>query len=133
MIENFSKELIIQRLLAISLLVVLIILCFMVVRFFIVPALWAAIIAYVTYPLYNFFHQKVKLSSDMSSGIMTISISLLIGIPLVIGLFVLQQEALSLYGTLIRRLKARICLWLGNKLKIPYGKLTKILKVPCLL
>lgn len=106
MIENISKELIIQRLLAISLLVVLIILCFMVVQFFIVPALWAAIIAYVTYPLYNFFHQKVKLSSGVSSGIMTISISLLIGIPLVIGLFVLQQEALSLYGTLIRRLKA---------------------------
>lgn len=106
MIEKFSKELIIQRLLAISLLVVLFVLCFMVVQFFIVPALWAAIIAYVTYPLYNFFYKKVRLSSGMSAAIMTVSISLLIGIPLVVGVFVLQQEALSLYGTLIYRLKA---------------------------
>lgn len=106
MIENFSKELIIQRLLAITLLVALFILCFMVVQFFIVPALWAAIIAYVTYPLYNFFHKKVRFSSGMSAGIMTVGISLLVGIPLVIGLFVLQQEALTLYGTLIRRLQA---------------------------
>ncbi len=44
MIENWTKEFIIQRLLAITLLVVLIVLCFQVVQFFIVPALWAAIL-----------------------------------------------------------------------------------------
>ena len=62
MIENWTKEFIIQRLLAITLLVVLFVLCFQVVQFFIVPALWAAILAYVTFPIYNFFHEKVKLS-----------------------------------------------------------------------
>ena len=105
MIENWTKEVVIQRLLAISLLVILIILCFQVVQFFIVPALWAAILAYVTFPVYNFFHKKVKFSPSFSAAIMTVSISLMIGVPLVIGVFILQQEALSLYSNLIYRIK----------------------------
>ena len=105
MIENWTKEVVIQRLLAITLLVMLFILCFQVVQFFIVPALWAAILAYVTFPIYKFFHEKVKLGPSFSAGIMTVSISLMIGVPLVVGVFILQQEALSLYSTLIYRIK----------------------------
>ena len=105
MIENWTKEFIIQRLLAITLLVALFVLCFQVVQFFIVPALWAAILAYVTFPIYSFFYEKVKLSPDFSAAIMTVSISLIIGIPLVIGVFILQQEALSLISNLIYRIK----------------------------
>lgn len=105
MIENWTKEVVIQRLLAITLLVMLFILCFQVVQFFIVPALWAAILAYVTFPIYNFFHEKVELSPSFSAGIMTVSISLMIGVPLVVGVFILQQEALSLYSNLIYRVK----------------------------
>ncbi|WP_350561575.1 AI-2E family transporter [Psychrobacter sp. CAL346-MNA-CIBAN-0220] len=105
MIENWTKEVVIQRLLAITLLVALFILCFQVVQFFIVPALWAAILAYVTFPIYNFFHEKAKFGPSFSAGIMTVSISLMMGVPLVIGLFILQQEALSLYSNLIYRVK----------------------------
>ncbi|WP_201526520.1 AI-2E family transporter [Psychrobacter frigidicola] len=105
MMEDWTKEFIIQRLLAISLLVVLFILCFQVGRFFIIPALWAAILAYVTFPIYTFFHKKVRLSSSFSAAIMTVSIALIIGVPLVIGLFVLQQEALGLITNLIYRVK----------------------------
>ncbi len=105
MIENWTKEFIIQRLLAITLLVVLFILCFQVVQFFIVPALWSAILAYITFPIYKFFHEKVRLSSGFSAAIMTVSIALIIGIPLVIGIFVLQQEALSLISNLVYRVR----------------------------
>lgn len=105
MIENWTKEFIIQRLLAITLLVVLFILCFQVVQFFIVPALWAAILAYITFPVYEFFHEKVRLSSGFSAAIMTVSIALIIGIPLVIGIFILQQEALSLISNLVYRIR----------------------------
>ena len=105
MIENWTKEFIIQRLLAITLLVVLIVLCFQVVQFFIVPALWAAILAYVTFPIYNFFHQRVRFSSNLSAAIMTVSIILMIGVPLVVGVFILQQEALSLITNLVYRIK----------------------------
>lgn len=106
MIENWTKEFIIQRLLAITLLVVLFILCFQVIQFFIVPALWAAILAYVTFPIYKFFNEKVQFSSGVSAGIMTVSISLMIGVPLVIGVFILQQEAVNLYSNIIYRVKA---------------------------
>ena len=105
MMENWTKEFIIQRLLAITLLIVLFILCFQVVQFFIVPALWAAILAYVTFPIYKFFHEKVRFSSSFSATIMTVSISLIIGVPLVIGLFILQQEAMTLITNLIYRVK----------------------------
>ena len=105
MIENWTKEFIIQRLLAITLLVVLFVLCFQVVQFFIVPALWAAILAYVTFPIYNFFHQRVRFSSNFSAAIMTLSITLMIGVPLVAGIFILQQEALSLISNLVYRIK----------------------------
>lgn len=106
MIENWTKEFIIQRLLAITLLVILFILCFQVIQFFIVPALWAAILAYVTFPIYKFFNEKVELSSSVSAGIMTVSITLIIGVPLVIGVFILQQEAVALYSNIIYRVKA---------------------------
>lgn len=106
MIENWTKEFIIQRLLAITLLAALLALCFQVVQFFIVPAIWAAILAYVTFPIYNFFYEKVKLSSNVSAAIMTAGITLMIGVPLVVGIFVLQQEALTLMSTLVHRIKA---------------------------
>lgn len=100
------KEQIVQRLLSLTLLVALALLCFQVVKFFIVPALWAAIIAYVTWPLYLFFHQKIRLSPSISALIMTMAIVLLIGIPTGIAVVMLQQEALSLYGTVLHRLKS---------------------------
>ena len=100
------KEQIVQRLLSLTLLVALALLCFQVVKFFIVPALWAAIIAYVTWPVYLFFHQKIRLSPSISALIMTMAIVLLIGIPTGIAVVMLQQEALSLYGTVLHRLKS---------------------------
>lgn len=106
MIEHWNKELIIQRLLAITLLVILVILCAKVVRFFVAPAIWGAILAYVTFPVYTFFHTKIKFSPNFSALIMTITISLMIGIPLVIGLFFLQHEVLNFYGMIIRRIQA---------------------------
>ncbi|WP_019673616.1 AI-2E family transporter [Psychrobacter lutiphocae] len=105
MIENWTRELVTQRVLTATLLVILSILCFKVVQFFIVPAIWAAILAYVTFPIYRFFHHKVKLSPNISASIMTVCISLLLGVPVVLGLFVLQQEAVNLYSTLLYRIK----------------------------
>ena len=106
MIEQWNKELVIQRLLAITLLAILLILCFKVVQFFIVPALWGAILAYVTFPIYTFFHTKVRLSHGFSAFLMTFCISLMIGIPLIVGVLYLQQEVLSFVGMTIRRLQA---------------------------
>lgn len=106
MIQPLNKQQLIQRLLGVALLAVLVVLCFKVVQFFITPALWGAILAYVTFPIYTFFHQKIKLSPNLSALIMTASICLLIGIPLVLGVLFLQHEILNLYGTLIHRIQS---------------------------
>ncbi|MDO4893975.1 AI-2E family transporter [Moraxella sp.] len=106
MIEHWTKELVLQRLLSAVLLTVLVILCFQIVQFFISPAIWAAILAYVTFPLYRFFHHKVHLSPTLSALIMTAAVSLTIGVPLIIGVFFLQQEVISFYGTMVHRLQA---------------------------
>ncbi len=106
MIEQWTKELVIQRLLAFILLAVLVALCFQVVSFFISPAIWAAILAYVTFPFYRFFHQKVHLSPTISALIMTVTVSLIIGVPLLIGVFFLQQEVISFYSVALQRLQA---------------------------
>lgn len=100
----FNKELP-QKLLALSLLVALFVLCFWVVKFFIEPAIWGAILAYITYPVYRFFHKKVKFSSNFSALLMTAALSLMIGIPLVVGLFFLQYEILDFYAMLIHRIQ----------------------------
>ncbi|MDO4441789.1 MAG: AI-2E family transporter [Moraxella sp.] len=106
MLETWTKEVVLQRLLALTLLTILIILCFQVVKFFISPAIWGAILAYITFPLYRFFHQKVRFSPTLSALIMTVGISLAIGVPLVVGVFFLQQEVISFYGMAIHRLQA---------------------------
>lgn len=100
----FNKELP-QKLLALSLLVALFVLCFWVVKFFIEPAIWGAILAYITYPVYRFFHKKVKFSSNFSALLMTVALSLMIGVPLVVGLFFLQYEILDFYAMLMHRIQ----------------------------
>lgn len=105
-LDGFNKEIILQRLLALTLLAVLVVLCFKVVQFFIAPAIWGAILAYVSYPLYRFFHTKILFSPNLSALIMTVVISLMIGIPLVVGIFFLQHEVLNFYGMVIARIKA---------------------------
>lgn len=106
MLETWTKEVALQRLLALTLLTILIILCFQIVKFFISPAIWGAILAYITFPLYRFFHKKVHLSPTLSALIMTVGISLAIGVPLVAGVFFLQQEVISFYSIAIHRLQA---------------------------
>lgn len=100
-----QKDNMIPRLLPLALLVVLLVLSYKIVAFFISPVIWAAILAYVTWPLYQWLDNKLNNRSNLSAFITTASFSLLIGIPVIVGLVVLQQEALGLYGTLIHRIK----------------------------
>lgn len=96
---------VITRFLPLALLAVLLVLSYKIVAFFISPVIWAAILAYVTWPLYKWLDQKLDGRANLSAFITTASFSLLIGVPVIIGLFVLQQEALSLYSSIIHRIK----------------------------
>lgn len=86
-----------QKVLLFGLFFVLLFLSFDVLKYFIVPVLWATIIAYMTWPWYQWIHRKCGLRPTLSATIMITLIILLIGIPLTFGIFMLQHEGRSLY------------------------------------
>lgn len=86
-----------QRALLFGLLFILLILGFEIVKYFIVPVLWAAIIAYMTWPIYLWVNRRVNGRSSLSSSIMILMIFLIIGLPLTLGVFMVQHEGRNLF------------------------------------
>lgn len=86
-----------QKVLLFGLFFVLLFLSFNVLKYFIVPVLWAAIIAYMTWPWYQWIYRKCGSRATLSATQMISLIILLIGIPLTFGIFMLQHEGRSLY------------------------------------
>ncbi|MFZ3193033.1 MAG: AI-2E family transporter [Moraxellaceae bacterium] len=102
----------INRLILLTLLVGLLALSYQVLAFFISPVLWAAILAYVTWPMYRRLRNGLNQRHNLSATIMILGFILVIGVPVMIGLFILQQEARMLYGHLQTQL-------LSGKFSIP--------------
>lgn len=102
----------INRLILLTLLVGLLALSYQVLAFFISPVLWAAILAYVTWPMYRRLRNWLNQRHNLSATIMILGFILVIGVPVMIGLFILQQEARMLYGHLQTQL-------LSGKFSIP--------------
>ena len=86
-----------QKVLLFGLFFILLFLSFNVLKYFIVPVLWAAIIAYMTWPWYQWIHRKCHSRATLSATIMISLIILLIGIPLTFGIFMLQHEGRNVY------------------------------------
>ncbi|NNH02091.1 AI-2E family transporter [Acinetobacter sp. ANC 5414] len=86
-----------QKVLLFGLFFILLFLSFNVLKYFIVPVLWAAIIAYMTWPWYQWIYRKSGSRATLSATIMISLIILLIGIPLTFGIFMLQHEGRNLY------------------------------------
>lgn len=70
---------------------------FHVLKYFIVPVLWATIIAYMTWPLYQSIYRSCSQRSTLSATLMILFIILVIGIPLTFAIFILQHEGRNLY------------------------------------
>lgn len=94
-----------QRVLLFGLFFVLMFLGFHVLKYFIVPVLWACIIAYMTWPLYlsiqRFCGEQRK---SLSASLMITIIILVIGIPLTFAIFILQHEGRNLYYELQKQI-----------------------------
>lgn len=96
----------IQRLLLLALFVGLMLLSFQVLKFFIIPVAWAAILAYITWPIYQWILRRLGNSANISALIMTFILILVIGIPFIIALFMLQLEGRDLYLNIQRQMFA---------------------------
>ncbi|MFC3903486.1 AI-2E family transporter [Acinetobacter marinus] len=95
---------ILQRLLLFGLFFCLILLSFEILKYFIVPVVWASIIAYITWPLHQKILSWVGGRKNISAIIMTSLLVLVVGVPLIIGVFVLQHEGRQLYFELQHQL-----------------------------
>ncbi|HEX5380707.1 AI-2E family transporter [Acinetobacter tibetensis] len=87
----------IQKVLLFGLFFILMFLGFHVLKYFIVPVLWATIIAYMTWPLYQSIYRSCGQRSTLSATLMILFIILVIGIPLTFAIFILQHEGRNLY------------------------------------
>lgn len=93
-----------QRLLLISLFILLLTLGWGVIKYFIVPVVWAAIIAYMTWPIYSWLQRRLGEKPTLNATLMLTLIILILGIPLVSAIFMLQQEGKVLYTELHNQL-----------------------------
>lgn len=86
-----------QKVLLFGLFFVLIFLSFHVLKYFIVPVVWATIIAYMTWPLYQSVQRMCGPRPTLSATTMMILVTLVVGIPLTFAIFILQHEGRNLY------------------------------------
>jgi predicted PurR-regulated permease PerM len=96
----------IQRLLLLALFTGLMLLSFQVLKFFIIPVVWAAILAYITWPIYQWILKILNQRANLSALIMTFILIMVIGVPFVIALFMLQLEGRDLYFSIQRQIFA---------------------------
>ena len=103
--QDFSVTL--QRILLFGLLSILLFLGFDILKYFIVPVLWACIIAYMTWPIYRYILKMCGENRNMlSASIMITLVVLVIGIPLTFAIFILQHEGRNLFFDLQRQLSS---------------------------
>ena len=92
-----------QKVLLFGLIFILFYLSFQVLKYFIVPVLWAAIIAYITWPLYHSVQKLCGPRPPLRATIMISMVVLVVGIPLTFAIFMLQHEGRNLFYELQRQ------------------------------
>ncbi|MEB3753270.1 AI-2E family transporter [Acinetobacter sp. MD2(2019)] len=100
-----SAPLQLHRILLFGLFFILIYLSFSVLKYFIIPVVWAMIITYMTWPIYQWILAKCGHSRpNIAATLMLCLMILMLGIPLVFGVMLLQDEGRNLYLQLQQQL-----------------------------
>ncbi len=90
-----------HRVLLTLIIVILFYLGYQVMEVFLVPAAWAGILAYVTWPIYLRLRRLLGDGPNRSALIMTLLLTAVLVVPVVWLVFVLQQEAALVYQRLM--------------------------------
>lgn len=90
----------VHRLILAVLISLLIVLGYFTVEIFIAPAVWAGILAYVTWPAHLWLNRRLGFQGNIGAGLMTLALILLIVLPLLFAIFTLRTEAVSVYDTI---------------------------------
>ena len=89
-----------ERLVPILLLSGLLLLSYAVVNSFLVPILWAAILAYATWPVYHRLLELLQGRANLAASIMTLLLTTLIVLPMIWFGVLLQDEVRQAFSTL---------------------------------
>lgn len=100
--QDFNPTL--QRVLLFGLFFILLYLGYDIVKYFIVPVLWACIIAYMTWPLYKRILNWCGNRATLSASLMTLLLTLVVGLPFTFAIFLLQHEGRNLFFDVQRQL-----------------------------
>lgn len=96
-----------QRAALFGLFFILLYLGFDVLKYFIVPVLWASIVAYMTWPLYKRVQRLCgENRRSLGSMLMTTLLVLVVGLPFTFAIFLLQHEGRNLFFDLQRQLSS---------------------------
>lgn len=94
---------VVQRSLIFIVLLLFIYLSFSILKYFIIPILWAIIIAYITWPLYRKLQKKIGLQHKIfNASLMLFLFMAVIGLPFLCAFLVLQQEVQTLFHELYK-------------------------------
>lgn len=95
--EQFTEAKWLRRLILAALLATLALLAFQVLQPFIVPVIWAAILAYVSWPLHARLVRLFRGQRDAAAFVMTLLLAIGIVLPVVWLVILVQTEALPVY------------------------------------
>lgn len=95
--EDLARALWLRRLIVAALLAGLVLLAFQVLQPFIVPVIWAGILAFVTWPMHERVLRWVGGRRALAASMMTVAMIVAILLPLVWLIVLLQTEALAAY------------------------------------
>src|SRR5437868_10856416 len=87
-----------RRLLVAGLILGIVLLTFSVLRPFIVPLIWGAILAYVSWPLHQRVIRWTRGRANLAAGATTLIVTLSIVVPLVWLILMLRVEAIHAYA-----------------------------------
>ena len=93
-----------QRLLVASLLAGLVVLAFEVLKPFIVPVIWAVILAHVTWPVYRRLLAVVKRRRAVAALLMTVGVTLAIVLPAIWLVALIRTELVAAYNAFAAQL-----------------------------
>ena len=122
-----------RRLILALLLGGLLLLSYSVLHLFLVPIAWAAIMAYVTWPLYTRLRRLLGGRSSLSAAVMTLLLTTAIALPLLWLILVMRSELSGAYAAVAEYLAQgpralpdilRAIPWLGDWLQETLNQLT---------
>ena len=88
------------RLIGIAALAALAAACLLVLRPFISALLWAVILAFATWPIFEFLHEQVRLRRGLAAGLMVAAMFLLVGLPIALAAPTSRDEVEGLRASL---------------------------------